>query len=289
MRKCRTFPPQIVTGLAVVDTLAQEETEQPPVCSQVVRDLALDLQQALARKGRAPFVLSGLPLFEDLCAIRQTLEQCLTLREDPHLHCWYKALDKTLPLYQSAFEEVTQALDWVNGIKGILDAPLPTVAEPGPGGDEVARRLAHHLGQLADASNLSPWLTQYRQDLFALSERYWSGLFHCYDIVGLPATNNDHESLYGQTKRQLRRQLGVSELREPLLRRGAWAVLQIDVDSPIALQERLAQVSWKDYAAERARYKRRQEQFRRRYRWRHQRDAVLQQRVADWTGAVPDC
>lgn len=278
-----------MTGLAIVDALSQEEIEQPPVCSQVVRDLALDLQQALARKGRAPFVLSGLPLFEDLCAIRQTLEQCLTLREDPQLHCWYKALDKTLPLYQSAFKEVTQALDWVNGIKSILDAPLPAVAEPRPGGDEIARRLAHHLGQLADASNLSPWLTQYRQDLFALSERYWSGLFHCYDIVGLPATNNDHESLYGQTKRQLRRQLGVSELREPLLRRGAWAILQIDVDSPIALQERLAQVSWKDYAAERARYERRQEQFRRRYRWRHQRDAVLQQRVADWTVAVPDC
>ena len=41
--------------------------------AQVVQALALDLQQALARKGRAPFVLSGLPLFEDLGAIHQTL------------------------------------------------------------------------------------------------------------------------------------------------------------------------------------------------------------------------
>jgi hypothetical protein len=37
----------------------------------------LDLQQALSRKGRAPFVLSGLPMLEDLCAVQQTLEQCL--------------------------------------------------------------------------------------------------------------------------------------------------------------------------------------------------------------------
>jgi len=122
-----------------------------------------------------------------------------------------------------------------------------------------------------------------------LSERYWSGLFHCYDIIGLPSTNNDQESLYGQVKRQLRRQLGVSQLREPLLRRGAWATIQLDVDSPVNLQKRLAQVSWEDYAAERARYEQCQEQFRRRYRWRHHRDGVLRQRIADWSAAVPDC
>jgi hypothetical protein len=198
-------------------------------------------------------------------------------------------LDQTLPAFQSTFDEVVQALEWVNGIKEVLDAPLPTVTESGPGGDTVARQLAHHLGQLANSSDLTPWLTQFRDDLFALSERYWSGLFHCYDIAGLPPTNNDQESLYGQTKRQLRRQLGVSQLREPLLRRGAWVTIQLDADSPADLQQRLAQVRWEDYVAERARYDRRQEQFRRRYRWRHHRDTVLQQRVADWTVAVPDC
>ena len=92
-----------------------------------------------------------------------------------------------------------------------------------------------------------------------------------------------------QLQRQLRRQLGISQLREPLLRRGAWTTIQLDADSPADLQKRLAQVSWEDYAAERARYDRRQEQFRRRYRWRHHRDAVLQQRVADWAAAVSDC
>lgn len=285
------WAPQIVTGLAVVEEPAQEqeETERPPTCSQVVQDLALDLQQALARKGRAPFVLSGLPMFEDLCAMKETLEQCLALREAPHLRCWYTVLSETLPEYQSGFGEVTQALKWVDGIKEVLSVPLPTATEPGPGGDAVARRLAHHLGRLATIADLSPWLTQFRQDLFDLSERYWSGLFHCYDIANLPRTNNDHESLYGQTKRQLRRQLGVSELREPLLRRGAWAILQVDVDAPAKLRGRLAQVTWEDYAAERVRYERRQERFRRRYRWRHQRDAVLQQRVADWAAAVSDC
>lgn len=279
----------MVTGLALVEPPVQEQGEQLPTCAQVVRDLALDLQQALSRSGRAPFDLSGLPMFEDLCAIRQTLQLCLTLREHSHLRHWYTVLDQTLTAFQSAFEEVVQAMEWVNGIREILDAPLPTVAESGPGGDAVARQLAHHLGPLANSPELTPWLTQFRDDLFALSKRYWSGLFHCYDIVGLPPTNNDQESLYGQTKRHLRRQLGFSQLREPLLRRGAWATIQMDVDSPLDLQQRLAQVCWQDYAAERARYDRRQDRFRRRYRWRHHRDAVLQQRLADWAIAISDC
>jgi hypothetical protein len=278
-----------VTGLAVIELVPQEQAEQPVTRSQVVRDLALELEYALSRKGRAPFILSGLPMLDDLCALRQTLAQCLALGDDPYLYHWYTVLDRLLPSHALAFVEVRQALDWMDGIEAILDSPLPTTEEPGPGGDAVALDLAHYLGRLADLNDLSPWLTQFRDELLNVSERYWSGLFHCYNIGGLPPTNNDHESLYGQIKRQLRRQLGVSELREPLLRRGAWIVFQLNAVSPAELRDRLAQVSWENYAAERARYERRQSQFRRRYRWRHQRDAVLQQRVADWTEAVSDC
>jgi hypothetical protein len=228
-------------------------------------------------------------MFDDLCALRQTLAHCLALGDDPTLRHWYTVLDSTLPSYVPAFAEITQALDWVDNVETILDSPLPTDEEPGPGGDAVARNLAHYLGQLAATADLGPWLSQCRSVLLAISERYWSGLFHCYNIVGLPRTNNDHESLYGQIKRQLRRQLGVSQLREPLLRRGAWIVFQTHTASPAELRQRLAQVSWEDYFAERARYEQRQAQFHRRYRWRHHRDAALQQRITAWAEVVSTC
>jgi len=167
---------------------------------------------------------------------------------------------------------------------------LPTADDPGPGGDTVARQLAHYVGTLADRSDISPWLTTFRdKELFDRSERYWSGLFHCYDIVGLPRTNNDHESLYGQIKRGLRRQRGVEDLRDPLRRHGAWLVFQNHAGSPEELRERLAQVPWEDYFAERARYEQRQAVFRRRYHWRHRREAVRHQRVDAWAEAVLDC
>jgi hypothetical protein len=257
--------------------------------SQVIGDLALDLHCALARQGRAPFILSGLPLFDDLQALRQALTECLALGEDPTLRHWLSVLDRTLPGYEPAFADISQALAWVEHLGTLLDRPLPTDTEPGFGGDAVALELAHLLGPLADRTDLSPWLTQFRDDLLALSERYWSGLFHCYNIVGLPRTNNDHESLYGQLKRQLRRQLGFNQLGQPLLKRGAWTLFKTKAISPADLRIRLAQVSWDDYFAERTRYDRRQAQFRRRYRWRHQRAAVLQQRVADWSKVVSDC
>ncbi len=272
----------------MVEPSVAKVPETPPTYTEVVRDIALDMQQALTRKGRAPFVMSGLPMLADLSAIQQTLANCLAIREEPHLRGWHDALQETLPNYQQPLAEVSQALDWVAGIHEVLAVPLPTDEEPGLGADAVARQLAHCLGQLADLSDLSPWQVEVRQELFNRSDRYWTGLFPCYDLVGLPATNNDHESLFGQTKRQLRRQRGVSQLREPLLRHGAWAVIQLDVATSDELRERLAQVSRKEYKAERIRYERRQTQFRHRYRWRHCRDTVLAQRLANWAEATPD-
>ena len=277
----------IVAGAPQADQ--KTDPEDPLTRSQVVRDLALDLQCALSRQGRAPFVLSGLPMFDDLCALRQALGQCLLLGEDPTLRQWHSVLDRALSTYEAAFAAINQALEWVAGIKTILAVPLPTAPEPGPDGDEVALALAHYLGQLADRTDLNPWLAQFRDEMLALSERYWSGLCHCYHIEGLPPTNNDHESLYGQLKRQLRRQLGVSQLRQPLLRRGAWTIFNTRATSPAELRARLAEVSWEDYFAERARYEHRQDQFRRLHRWRHQRDVVLQQRVAHWSKVLSNC
>jgi len=269
---------------------AEDVTGQPPTRQQVVRDLAMDMQQALSRRGRAPFEMSGLPMFDDLCALQETLAQCLALGEDPRLRHWHRVLSETLPAYRQPFAEVQQALDWVKPIKVILQqAPLPTEKEASPRGDTVARQLAHYLGPLADRSDLSPWLTAFRKELLAISERYWSGLFHCYNIRGLPRTNNDHENLYGQIKRHLRRQRGVEDLRDPLRRHGDWLVFQNQGASPEELRERLAQVSWEAYFAERARYEQRQALFRRRYQWRHKREAVRQQRVAAWAEAVLDC
>ena len=65
------FAPQLVTGLALLAAPAAELPEQAPTTTHVVRDLALDLQQAFARQGRAPFVQSG-RLWANACCCGRT-------------------------------------------------------------------------------------------------------------------------------------------------------------------------------------------------------------------------
>jgi len=41
-----------------------------------------------------------------------------------------------------------------------------------------------------------------------VTRSYWPGLFHCYDIQGLPRTNNDLEHIFGQWRHHQRRCTG---------------------------------------------------------------------------------
>jgi hypothetical protein len=93
---------------------------------------------------------------------------------------------------------------------------------------EMLRRVAHILDSEASAAQVQRLLRTYlnRQletapkrgrgaargdfihEVVKISERFWPGLFHCYDIIGLPRTNNDTERLFGAVKRQERKSTG---------------------------------------------------------------------------------
>jgi hypothetical protein len=255
----------------------------------VVQGYARALMESLGRQGRAPFVLAGLALWEDLQAIQASLARCLAWREETRLRHWHDTLAEVLPAYGPFFAEVQQGKEWVETLRSILDeAPLPTREEPGPGGNEVARRFAHGLGWLAAQEELCPWLQEFRQHLFAVSERYWGGLFACYDVVGLPRTTNDLEGLFGQTKQALRRQTGLRQVRRPLQRQGAWLFYWSQERTAADLYRRLSQVPVEAYRAERKRFARRQESFRSRHQWRRRRGAVLAYLESLWALPPPD-
>lgn len=274
----------MVTGLILAES---SEPVPAAATSEAVQGYARALTESLERKGRAPFVRAGLALWEDLQAIRDSLARCLAWREEPHLRYWHDIPAQRLPADAQPFAEVRVAKEWVDTLRRILDeAPLPSWEEPGLGSDEVARRFAHALGQIADQQGLGPWLESFRQHLFTVSESYWSGLFVGYAIVGLPRTTNDLEGLFGQIKRYLRRQAGLRQLRHWLQRQGAWLVYRSQGETVAALHRRLAQVPVEMYRAERARFAHRQECFRPRYHWR--RDAVLAQLESCWASTGPD-
>ncbi len=54
-----------------------------------------------------------------------------------------------------------------------------------------------------------------------VTNSYWPGLFHCYDVPDLPRTNNDLEQLFGSTRHHERRCTGRKAASPSLVLRGS--------------------------------------------------------------------
>ena len=74
--------------------------------------------------------------------------------------------------------------------------------------------------------HVTPAFYEFRLHLDKVSRSYWPGLFHCYDVPGLPRTNNELESRFRDTQRRLLRTTGQKGLTQRTLQRqGAWELL----------------------------------------------------------------
>jgi len=95
-------------------------------------------------------------------------------------------------------------------IAHILDAPLPELGTPTLSaqptqGARVHQELQDDLADLENQSGLSEWLVKFRQHLIDITDRWGDDLFVCYDIAGVPPTNNALESRFGRLRRDQRR------------------------------------------------------------------------------------
>jgi hypothetical protein len=250
----------------------------------VVQQYAEVLQLCLGRVRQNRFDLAGLQLAADLQALAASLGRCVASTPHPLLAQWQTTLQALVEQYAGQVAEIGRGADWLVAIRQVLDAAaLPTVDARGEGGDQVALQMAHVLGPIMDEQNLTPWQQQVQTHLRRVSERYWSGVFVCYDQVGVPRTNNDLERMFGRMRRQARRQSGFGQLRRPLLRYGAWLIEQPCAADVAELQARLAAVPRAVYEQERARFEQRQARFQMRSRWQRKRDGVLADLEAQWS------
>lgn len=135
-------------------------------------------------------------------------------------------------------------------LKGIVDKGLEQTAELWPDvrvGFDLIHRAAHELGnereltgkgvrrryegvlddiraaaeQAAPGSDLRQGLEHFQK----VTKSYEPGLFHCYEIEGLPRTNNDLEQLFGSTRHHERRCTGRKAASPGLVLRGSVRIL----------------------------------------------------------------
>ena len=121
------------------------------------------------------------------------------------------ALSQTAPLWQP----IAVAFDWVHQVATILDNDEQL------DGHHVHDRLEQLLQRMnqdkAQAGNLASGIDHFLK----VTRSYAPGLFHCYDLTGLPRTNNDLEQLFGRWRHHQRRCTGRKVAPASLVVRGS--------------------------------------------------------------------
>ncbi len=227
---------------------------------------------------RKPFRLAGLRLYADLLALLGSLEVSLThLRDEPRLTCFADGIRQALKTYEDEYTSIAEGYSWLLDISSILDTSLPTpeIKSPEKSLSEVVQvEVNAYLKQLSKRSDLNDLLLSFRKDLLALTERYSKGLFHCYDIAGLPRTNNSIESLFGRVRRQTLLTSGPHHAKHRLHEQGAWLLFDVVTNEHQQL-ERLKRVSLEDWQKEQQRMSTHQATFTANRRFRRQPEKYL--------------
>jgi hypothetical protein len=183
--------------------------------------------------------------------------------------------------------EVRQAHGWLIAIAQCLEPPLPSEADPPPSGAAVRARVETYLTELAEAAaagRVPAWLRQAIAHLVVVLRRLGHGLYHCYDVPGLPRTDNDLEQFYRRVKSGQRRITGHKRSDAFVVRVGGFAVYATAVggDAEAAVLPHLAAVPAAAWQQQRATLRANQARQTMMRRFRLHRAAYLADLEARW-------
>jgi len=182
-----------------------------------------------------------------------------------------RGLEKTAEL----FPEVRQGFRWVHRVARLLDNA------DGLPGQKVKKRLRGMLARMRAAARRADergqqGLAEGLRHFVKVSKSYEPGLFHCYDVVGLPRTNNDLEHLFGSHRYHERRASGRKVAAPGLVVRGSVRLVASAVTRLREVTgEELAPRKLHEWQPLRQRLERRQESRRCQRRFRRAPDAYL--------------
>lgn len=138
--------------------------------------------------------------------------------------------------------ELRHAHAWWLEIARRLEPPATAAAQPAPTGAEVRARVEAGLEEVTTACQtgaVAAWLRPKLEHLVTVLRRLGGGLYHCYDVPGLPRTDNDLEQFYRRLKAQQRRITGHRRSDHFVVRVGgfaAYAVASSDAPEDTVLQ-----------------------------------------------------
>ncbi len=249
---------------------------------EVISYLFAHTRYLLTLKGRPPFNLAGLETYERLNKVAQVSFKLLTHRLDRRLVALYQGLQTALAPFAPRAHDIDQGAVWLRDIADILGPP----GDPAFSSTQVAGWLQGYLGSLGRQDRESALLADFALHVNKVSNSYWAGLFHCYEVEGLARTNNDLESHFRDLQHRLLRTTGQKGgTRRALHRLGAWELLKRPPSESECL-EVLRQIPDEDLTDERQRVDQHRQRFRFEMRSVKRADAQLDRLIQQWL-AIP--
>jgi Transposase, Mutator family len=270
-------------GVSVDPGTSSKGGEPQGQVDEVIGHLLAHTRYLLTLKGRPPFNLAGVETYERLHHVAQLSLKALTHRLDRRLVALYQGLQTALAPFAPRYHELDQGAVWLRDIADILGPPgaLPLSST------QVASGLRGYLGSLLDHDGESKLLADFASHLNKVSQSYWPGLFHCYEVEGLARTNNALDSHFRDTQHRLWRTTGQKGgTRRALHRLGAWELLT-PAPSESKCFDALCPISDEELAEERQRVDQHRQRFRFEVRSVKSADAQLDRLLQQWL-AIPE-
>ena len=126
---------------------------------------------------------------------------------------------KGLAATDALWPAIRTAYGWVHRAAQLLKN------EDGLPGSAVRLRLDDLLAEMRDEQATVGALQPAVAHFLKVSASYWPGLFHCYDVEGLPRTNNGQEQFFGSARYHQRRASGRIHASAATVVRGSVRVL----------------------------------------------------------------
>jgi len=248
------------------------------VRERIVKDLLRRVRYLLTLKARPPFGLAGLEMYERLTEVVTCLDHLLEHQPEARLAQLRRGLQQALADVQADYTLLRQAGDWLQQLAALLDPD----GKPSRTAAQVRGEFEAHLAQIEHDSAGTPRLHAFSAAIAKVSRSYAPGLFHTYDVPGLPRTNNDRESEFRNLNRRLLRTTGQKGLTRRILQRaGAWELLphpRTLADTTAAF----ARIATPDLRQEQQRVREHRDRFRLHTRSAKQAQAQLAQLVQRW-------
>jgi len=265
-----------VTGAA--SSLVTAVTAPAQAREPIVQDLLRRVRYLLTLKARPPFGLAGLEMYERLSEVVTCLDHLLAHQPEARLTQLRRGLQQTLATVQADYTLLRQAGNWLQQLAALLDPD----GKPPRSGAQVRGEFEAYLAQIEKDSAATPRLLAFSAAIAKVSRSYAPGLFHTYDVPGLPRTNNDRESEFRNLNRRLLRTTGQKGLTRRILQRaGAWELLP----HPSTLADTaaaLAHIATPDLRQEQQRVREHRGRFRLHTRSAKQSQAQLTHLVQRW-------